>query len=82
MPDGRDYLNDAEYDNLIRNKNDRDLLEFTAWQSYRMSRICDNHEKRIKSLEKLKRQTGSIWGTAGAFIGGAAVAITDFMMRR
>ena len=76
MPDGKQMLNDLEFENMINKMNDRQLLEFTARQVYDVCIVASSNEGRITKLENRdKKFVGAVSGISG-FIGtclGAAV---------
>ena len=81
-PNGRYILNDMEFEQNIRQMNDRQLLEFTARQTYGVCLLAESSEKRIDILERRDRKTFSIIGGLAAFFGAAVVAIINFFLGR
>lgn len=82
MPDGRYMLNDLEFEEKIQRMNDRELLEFTARQTYDVCLLAADNKKRINSLEKRDRKTFNLTGGLGAFFGAAIAVVADFFIRR
>lgn len=82
MPDGRYLLNDIEFEQAIKEMDDRQLLEFTARQTYSISNTVAGHDKRIKSLEGQSNRRSGFIGGAGAIIGAAVSSIVDYLVRR
>ena len=61
-------LNDAEFENEIKEMSDRQLGEFTARQVYIVSKQCIDYDGRITELEKApatKKQTLATGGISG-----------------
>ena len=75
-------INDLEFDNLVKSKNDRDLLEFVAHQSYDTNKKCTCFENRIGKLESRDHKSfmavGGGAGTLGAFLGGFIMFIFKY----
>ena len=82
MPNGRYVLNDLEFENQIRDMNDRQLLEFTARQSYEITIFAHDTEKRVKNLEGKGKKTTAITGGAGSLIGAAIIAVINYFTTR
>lgn len=82
MPNGRYILNDLEFDQKIHQMNDRELLEFTARQTYSVCLQTMDNTKRIEVLERRDRKAFSVTGGLGAFFGAAVAVIVDFFIRR
>jgi len=82
MPNGQYILNDIEFEQKIHQMGDRELLEFTARQTYGVCLLAANSKKRIDMLEKRDRKVFSVTGGLGAFFGAAVAVITDFLIRR
>ena len=64
-----------EFDNLIKEKNDRQLLEFVAEQTYNITEKCADYDNRLNELEEStpskKKQlvaSGVSGGVAGTVI--------------
>ena len=82
MPNGRYFLNDMELEQAIKQMDDRQLLEFTARQTYDVSNLAANHEKRINRLESRRRKELSATSGIGAILGAAIYTAIDFLLRR
>ena len=48
---GKELLNELDFDKKIKTKPDRELLEFIAEQVYDICKRCDVEDKRITYLE-------------------------------
>jgi len=80
MPNGNYWLNEMEFERALKQMSDRDLLEFTARQTYSVCLLAQNNEKRISSLEKRNhRIIGTIGGIAGVIGAIIASAINYFV---
>ena len=82
MPNGRYFLNDLELEQAIKQMDDRQLLEFTARQTYDVSNLSANHEKRIYRLESRTKKEIGASGGIGAVLGIAIASAIDFFLRR
>ena len=82
MPNGRYILNDLEFEQKIQQMNDRELLEFTARQTYGACLLAADNKKHINNLEKRDRKAFSLVSGLGAFFGAAVAVIVDFFIRR
>ncbi len=51
MTDGKEILNELDFDKDIKSKPDRELAEFTARQVYDICTRCAKEDKRITTLE-------------------------------
>ena len=72
MPNGRYILNDMEFEHKITQMNDRELMEFTARQTF----------YRISRLEGQNHKAFGVTGGLGAFFGAAVAVTVDFFLRR
>ena len=91
MPDGKDMLNDMEFNKQLEQMgNDLpSLVKFVAWRQYDMAKelskitaLCPIHSDKIRRLEvRSKKEMGASSGI-GATIGAAIVVIIDFFMHR
>ena len=79
---GRYFLNDLELEQAIKQMDDRQLLEFTARETYTVSNLAANHEKRIKCLENRRKKEIGATGGIGAILGVAIASAIDFLLRR
>lgn len=77
MPNGRYFLNDMEFEQHIKNLSDRELLEFTARQTYDVSIVAGSNKKRIGKLEGQSNKRSGVIGGGGAMIGAAIVAVIN-----
>lgn len=82
MSNGRYILNDIEFEQKILRMNDRELLEFTARQTYGVCLLAADNKKRIDGLERRDRKAFSVTGGLGAFFGAAIAMIAEFFIRR
>jgi len=82
MPNGRYILNDLEFEKEITNMTDRQLLEFTARQTYDVCILAGKNEKRIAKLENRNLKLNGIIGSIGALIGASIMSGIDFILRR
>ena len=82
MPNGRYFLNDMEFEQHIKNLSDRELLEFTARQTYDVSILAASNKKRVGKLESQSNKRSGVRGGGGAMIGAAVVAVIDYFVRR
>jgi hypothetical protein len=71
-----------EFENQIHQMNDRQLLEFTARQTYDVCLLAADNKKRIDTLKRRDRKVFSVTGGLGAFFGAAIAVIADFFIRR
>lgn len=82
MPNGRYFLNDMELERHIKHLSDRELLEFTARQTYDVSILAADNKKRIGRLEGQSNRRTGIIGGGGAAIGVAIASAIDYFIRR
>ena len=82
MPNGRYFLNDIELEQAIKQMDDRQLLEFTARQTYAVSNLAFTNEKRIGRLESRSKKELRATGGIGAILGVAIASALDFLLRR
>ncbi len=78
MPNGKEFLNELEFETRMKDMNDRELQEFTARQVYDVCSVVAKHEKRITAVE---RKSNKIIGTAAAIgtgIGAGVIAIISY----
>ena len=80
MPNGRYFLNDIEFEQHIKNLSDRELLEFTSRQTYDMSILARNNEKRVSKLERQSNRRTGIIGGIGALVGATVAAIINYFI--
>lgn len=80
MPDG--MLNEAEFENEMKEMSDRQLIEFTARQVFGIHTNCKKEDIRIKALESRDKKTFGLSGGAGAVFGGIMVAIIDYFTKK
>ncbi len=83
MPNGKEeFRDDIEFRGLIKQKDDRGLLELVAEKTYDLCGIVASHETRLGSLEGHGKRTYGFVGIVGAFVGGAIAGIVDFFITR
>jgi hypothetical protein len=82
MPNGRYFLNDLAFEQQIKDMSDRQLLEFTARQTYDVSILATTNAKKISTLEhRDKKFAGAMGGIGGAIGAGIITAINYFTGR-
>ncbi len=70
----QDVIQDLDFEERIKKMSERDLLEFTARQTYELNTLCDRHNSRLKKLEdNSKRNTATSTGVSAGM--GSIVAI-------
>lgn len=77
-----DILGDLEFEQLITGMDDRGLLEFVARQQHAMSKICPDHDTRLKRVEGRRKKSLGASGGIGAVVGAAIVGVIDYFARR
>ncbi len=82
MPDKRQFLNSLELEERITNMSDRELMEFTARQTYDVCLQAGSNELRIASLEKRSNTFIGLIGAAGAFVGAIIITIVNYFASR
>jgi len=82
MPNGKELVNELEFEQHIKNLNDRELIEFVARQQYDTSKLCPVHDRRLRDLEKRGRKETGITGGAGAVFGAFVMGAIDYFLRR
>lgn len=82
MPNGKYFLNDLDFEHQLKTMNDRELLEFTARQTYDVCNRVESHDKRIRGLETQSNRRSGVIGGSGALIGAAVASIIDYFIRR
>lgn len=81
-PNGRYVLNDLEFEQKINQMSDRELLEFTARQTYDVCILAADNKRRITTLETQNHRRAGFVGGFGALIGVAIASVADYFMRR
>ena len=81
-PNGRYVLNDLEFEKQIKEMSGRQLLEFTARQTYDVSILARSNEGRVVKLENRDRKIFGATGGIGAVFGVIIASIIDYFMRR
>ena len=74
-------LNDAEFENEIREMSDRQLSEFTARQVLGLCKRIKGNEGRITSLEGRSKKAFGITGGISGALGAAVVALIDYFAK-
>lgn len=82
MIDGKDMLNEMDFEEAIRKMDDRELSEFTARQVYDTRLVTTSNSKRIKSLEGKERKLIGIGGAIIVFIATALSATINYFLNR
>ena len=82
MPNGRYWLNDLELESRMKEMSDRELLEFTARQSYEVCIVAQDNRKRVEKLEGKNNKMFGVSSGAGTIIGAAIVTVINYFMRR
>lgn len=75
-------LNDMELENQMKGMGDRQLLEFVARETWKLSRMHGVHAKRLESLESVNRKSFGVVGMVGTFIGGVIIAVIEYFRTR
>jgi len=78
MTNKRQFLNDLELEERITGMSDRELMEFTARQTYDVCNLARNNEQRIELLEKRGNKFIAVVGAVGTFIGAIIIAIINY----
>ena len=78
MANRTEFLDDLELERRLANMSDRDLLEFTARQTYDVCNLAGSNERRIISLEKKGNKFMGSIGLVGAFIGAIIVTVINY----
>jgi len=82
MANRTEFLDDLELERRLANMSDRDLLEFTARQTYDVCNLAGSNERRIISLEKKGNKFMGSIGIVGAFIGAVIVSVINFFVSK
>lgn len=82
MPNGKNLINEMDYQERIKIMPDRQLSEFTATKVYETLVIVQNNVKRISKLESKDRKTFGLTGGIGGVIGAAIAVFVEFFIRR
>ena len=82
MANRTEFLDDLELERRLANMSDRDLLEFTARQTYDVCNLAGSNERRIVSLEKRGNKFMGSIGIVGAFIGAVIVSVINFFVSK
>jgi len=89
MPNGNEFISELDLEQRIKGMDDRQLLEFTARQTYENCQVIttntksiEKHDKRITALESRKNKTTGLWAGAGTFVGAAIVSVINFFANR
>lgn len=84
MTNGREMLNDLEFENHIQELGDDlpKLVKFVARQQFEMSKELPAIERRVKDLEgRNNRFFGAVGGISG-LLGAAFVKAIDYFITR
>ena len=71
-------MDDLDFDQKIKSKPDRELLEFVAEQVYKVSLRCPIEEKRITALEGQNKKMFGLTGGVSGVIGAGIVAALNW----
>lgn len=82
MPDGKEILNDIEFNRQIKGMGDRQLIEFIAAQTYETCQRCPKHDKRIASLEDQNKKAFGVTGGIAGLIGAGIVAALNYFINK
>ena len=82
MTDKRQFLNSLELEERISNMSDRELMEFTARQTYDVCLLAGSNERRIVILEKRGNKFIALIGAVGAFVGAIIIAVINYLAGR
>ncbi len=82
MPNGKELVNELDFEKQIKEMDDRGLLEFTARQVYETCEITKKHSGRIKTLEDGSKKISTISGSISGGLTAAMIAVADYIMRR
>ena len=82
MPDGKEILNELEFEERLRGFDDRGLMEFTARQVYGISDTLRDHNERIGDLEGRDKKTFGFVGGIAGFIGTVVGAGITTLLNR
>ena len=77
MNNNRKFLNDLEFEDHLKDMSDRDVLEFTARQTYNVCQLASSNERRINILERRGNKFIGIVGAVGAFVGAIIIAVIN-----
>lgn len=78
MANRTEFLDDLELEKRLASMSVRDLLEFTARQTYDVCNLAGSNERRIVSLEKKGNKFMGSIGLVGAFIGAIIVTVINY----
>lgn len=80
MANRTEFLNDLELEKHLADMSDRDLLEFTARQTYDVCNLAGSNERRIITLERRSNKFMSGVGIVSAFIGAIIVSVINYFV--
>ena len=72
---GRYVLNDLDFENTIKEMDDRELQLFTA-------RLAYSNSIRLFNLENVTRKRLGLVGGIGVFVGGIIIGAIDYIRTR
>jgi len=76
---GQHFMDDLELEHSIKTMDNRELLEFTARQSYDTCVKVGINDNRITKLENKDKKTASLIGGTSGIIGAAVVAVLNWL---
>ncbi len=76
-----DMVNEAEFENEMKEMSDRQLSEFTARQIVAICKRCTTEDVRITALEGQSKKAFGITGGVSGAVGAAVIAILDFIIK-
>jgi len=82
MGNRTEFLNDLELEERLGSMSDRELMEFTARQTYDVCNLAGSNERRIVVLEKQSGKFIGIVGAIGTFIGAIIIGIINYFAGR
>ncbi len=80
MADG--INNELEFEKLIKDMADRQLLEFVARQSYDICQQVASDNKRIKDLENGDKKQASIIGGISGTLTAIIIGVINYFMNK
>ena len=82
MPNGKYVNSELEFEGLIKNLPDRQLLEFVARQNFETCIRSEKHDRRISSLESSSRKISGITGGITGTITAVLIGIINWFVGR
>lgn len=82
MSNKTSFLNELELEEHLREMSDREIIEFTARQTYDVCNLASSNERRIVTLENKGNKVTGIVGGAGTFVGAAITTLINFFVNK